>query len=91
VKLEITVAEVKEIIKSLPEQPQQFFEMMRSDIQQAVTAYLDAVMRTELTDWLGRVPIPLIPPCDSDGSRHRVPGEAAIPSERSDAGVWCFS
>jgi hypothetical protein len=28
--------------------------MMRSDIQQAVAAHLDAVMRTELTDWLGR-------------------------------------
>jgi putative transposase len=54
VKLEITVTEVKEIFKSLHEQPQQFFEMMRSDIQQAVAAYLDAVMRTELTDWLGR-------------------------------------
>ena len=53
-KLEITVSEVKEIFKSLHEQPQQFFEMMRSDIQQAVAAYLDAVMRTELTDWLGR-------------------------------------
>ena len=53
-KLEITVTEVKEIFKSLHEQPQQFFEMIRSDIQQAVAAYLDAVMRTELTDWLGR-------------------------------------
>ena len=51
---EITVTEVKEIFKSLHEQPQQFFEMMRSDIQQAVAADLDAVMRTELTDWLGR-------------------------------------
>lgn len=35
---------------------------------------------------LGLVPIPLIPPCDSEGSRHPVPGEAATPSERSDAG-----
>jgi hypothetical protein len=34
--------------------------------------------------WL--LPIPLIPPCDSEGSRHPVPGEAATPSERSDAG-----
>jgi trk system potassium uptake protein TrkH len=32
------------------------------------------------------LPIPLIPPCDSEGSRHPVPGEAATPSERSDAG-----
>ena len=53
-KLEITVTEVKEIFKSLHEHPEQLFEMMRSDIQQAVAAYLDAVMRTELTDCLGR-------------------------------------
>ncbi len=37
------------------------------------------------------LPIPLISPCDSERSRHRVPGEAATPSERSDAGVWCFA
>ena len=53
-KLEITVTEVKEIFKSLHDRPEQFFEMMRLDIQQAVTAYLDTVMRAELTDWLGR-------------------------------------
>jgi hypothetical protein len=35
---------------------------------------------------LDQMPIPLIPPCDSEGSRHPVPGEAATPSERSDAG-----
>lgn len=53
-KLEITVTEVKEIFKSLHDRPEQFFEMMRLDIRQAVTAYLDTVMRAELTDWLGR-------------------------------------
>ncbi len=56
-KLEITVTEAKEIFKSLHEQnPEPFFEMIRSEIQQAVTAYLGAVMRTELTEWLGREP-----------------------------------
>jgi len=54
VKLEITVAEVHEIIKSLPEQTGAFFEMMRGELQRAVTAYLEAVMRAELTEWLGR-------------------------------------
>ena len=42
-------------------------------------------------DNIAQLPIPLIPPCDSERSRHLVPGEAAICSERSDAGVWCFS
>jgi len=54
VKLEITVTEVNEIIKSLPENPEPFFEMMRFELQQAVSTYLDAVMRAELRDWLGR-------------------------------------
>ena len=53
-KLEITVTEVHEIIKSLPEQSGSFFERMRGELQRAVRAYLEAVMRTELTDWLGR-------------------------------------
>ena len=53
-KLEITVTEVNEIIKSLPENPEPFFEMMRFELQQAVSTYLDAVMRAELRDWLGR-------------------------------------
>lgn len=56
-KLEITVTEAKEIFKSLHEQnPEPFFEMIRSEIQQAVTAYLGAAMRAELTEWLGREP-----------------------------------
>ncbi len=53
-KLEITVTEVHEIIKSLPEQSGSFFERMRGELQRAVRAYLEAVMRAELTQWLGR-------------------------------------
>jgi putative transposase len=54
VELEITVTEVKEIIKSLHDTPDQLFEMIRSDIQRAVAAYLDALMQAELTAALGR-------------------------------------
>ena len=53
-KLEITVTEVQEIIKSLHDTPDQLFEMIRSDIRQAVAAYLDALMQAELTASLGR-------------------------------------
>ena len=53
-KLEITVTEVKEIIKSLHEHPEQLFEMIRSDIRHSVAAYLDALMQAELTAALGR-------------------------------------
>ena len=53
-KLEITVTEVNEIIKSLPDKPEPFFEMMRVELQRAVTTYMEAIMRAELTEWLGR-------------------------------------
>lgn len=55
-KLEITISEAKEIFKSLDQDPEQLFEMIRFDLQQAVQQYLDAMMRAELTHWLGREP-----------------------------------
>ncbi len=53
-KLEITVSEVQEIIKSLDAKPEQLFEMIRSDIRESVAAYLNALMQAELTAALGR-------------------------------------
>jgi putative transposase len=55
-KLEITVAEVKEIFKEIQEQPEHLFEMMRLDIQKTVGQYLTAMMNAELTHFLGREP-----------------------------------
>jgi putative transposase len=55
-KLEITVAEVKEIFKEIQEQPEHLFEMMRLDIQKTVGEYLTAMMNAELTHFLGREP-----------------------------------
>jgi len=55
-KLEITVAEVKEIFKDIQEQPEQLFEMMRLDIKKTVGQYLTALMNAELTHFLGREP-----------------------------------
>jgi putative transposase len=55
-KLEITVAEVKEIFKEIQEQPERLFEMMRLDIKKTVGQYLTALMNTELTNFLGREP-----------------------------------
>jgi integrase len=55
-KLEITISEAKEIFKSLDQDPEQLFEMIRFDLQQAVQQYLDAMMRAGLTHWLGREP-----------------------------------
>ena len=55
-KLEITVAEVKEIFKEIQEQPEQLFEMVRLDIKETVGQYLTALMNAELTHFLGREP-----------------------------------
>ncbi len=53
-KLEITVAEVKEIFKEIQEQPEKLFEMMRLDIKEIAGEYLSALMKAELTHFLGR-------------------------------------
>ncbi len=55
-KLEITIAEVKEIFKEIREQPEQIFEMMRLDIKEIAGRYLTALMNAELTHFLGRAP-----------------------------------
>lgn len=55
-KLDITVAEVKEIFKEIQEQPEQIFEMMRLDIKEIASRYLTALMNAELSHFLGRGP-----------------------------------
>jgi len=66
-KLEITVAEVKELFKEIQEQPEHLFEMMRLDIQKTVGEYLTAMMNAELTHFLGREPYER----RQDGVNHR--------------------
>lgn len=55
-KLEVTVAEIGEIIKTIQKQPEQLFEMIRLDIKESVGQYLTAMMETELTQFMGRAP-----------------------------------
>ncbi len=35
-KLEVTVSEAKELIKQIQDQPEQLFEMIRTDVRQSV-------------------------------------------------------
>jgi putative transposase len=53
-KLEMTVSEITEIFKEIQKQPEQLFEMIRTDIRETVGQYLTAMMNTELTHFLGR-------------------------------------
>lgn len=53
-KMEITVAEVRDIINEIRQQPEGLFNMIRANVQETVGQYLSALMDTELTSFLGR-------------------------------------
>jgi len=53
-KMEITVAEVQELIKEIRQQPESLFEMIRENVQETVGQYLSSLMDSELTQHLGR-------------------------------------
>ena len=55
-KVEISVPEVREIFNEIQQQPQKLFEMIRFDIQETVGEYLSALIKAELTHFLGREP-----------------------------------
>ena len=54
-RMEITVAEFKELFKGLGS-PDELFEMLRVGIRKQVGRYFSELMRTELTGFLGREP-----------------------------------
>lgn len=53
-KMEITVAEVMELINEIRHQPDSLFEMVRANVKKSVGQYLSELMDTELTGFLGR-------------------------------------
>ncbi|KIE18533.1 hypothetical protein DS62_09885, partial [Smithella sp. SC_K08D17] len=53
-KLEVSVAEIGEIIKIIEKRPEELFEMIRLDVKENVGKYLTAVMEADLTDFMGR-------------------------------------
>lgn len=53
-KMEITVTEALELINEIRKQPNDLFEMIRTDVRESVGHYLSELMDTELTDFLGR-------------------------------------
>jgi len=53
-KMEITVAEVLDLINEIHEKPNNLFEMIRANVQETVGQYLTALMDAELTHFLGR-------------------------------------
>jgi putative transposase len=55
-KLDVTVAEVAEIINVIHQGPESLFEMIRSKVQRSVEGYLTQLMKDELSGFLGRKP-----------------------------------
>jgi putative transposase len=53
-KMEITVAEVIDLINEIKNQPKSLFEMIRANVQETVGQYLSVLMDTEMTQFLGR-------------------------------------
>ena len=55
-KLEISVAEVVQVIKEMQEQPGKVLEMVKTEVPKVIGDYLSGVMQIELTRFLGRQP-----------------------------------
>lgn len=53
-KLEISVAEARDVINQIQEQPQGLFDMIRHEVRDTVAGYLSNMMDVELTSFLGR-------------------------------------
>ena len=53
-KMEITIAEVFDLINEIRHKPESLFEMIRANVQETVGQYLSALMDAELTHFLGR-------------------------------------
>ena len=53
-KMEISVAEVRELINEIRQQPGNLFDMIRLNVQETVGQYLSTLMNSELTEFLGR-------------------------------------
>jgi putative transposase len=53
-KMEITVAEVVDLINEIKNQPESLFEMIRTNVQETVGQYLSSLMDSEMTHFLGR-------------------------------------
>ena len=53
-KMEITVAEVFDLINKIKQKPQSLFEMIRANVQETVGQYLSFLMDSEMTQFLGR-------------------------------------
>jgi hypothetical protein len=55
-RIEVSVPEVVSLFKQIQTQPEQLFDLIRTDIRHSVGQYLSEMMQVELTQFLGREP-----------------------------------
>ncbi len=53
-KMQISVAEVVELVNGIRSQPDSIFEMIRAEVKESVGQYMSGLMEAELTHFLGR-------------------------------------
>ena len=53
-KMEVSIAEVMELINEIRQGPQSLLEMIRANVKESVGQYLSELMETEMTGFLGR-------------------------------------
>ena len=53
-KMDISVAEVMELINEIRQEPDNLFQMIRANVKESVGHYLTELLETELTGFLGR-------------------------------------
>ena len=53
-KMEITVAEVVDLINEIRHEPESLFEMIRANVQETVGGYIYSLMDSEMTHFMGR-------------------------------------
>ncbi len=54
--LEISVAEMIEVLKEIKGKPEELFKMMRKEVREGIGEYLSSLMKIELADFLKREP-----------------------------------
>jgi putative transposase len=65
-KIEVSVAEVIQVIKEVQQQPGKILEMVKTDMPKVIGDYLSEIMQVELTRFLGRKPYERVEAGESD-------------------------
>jgi len=66
-EIKLSVTEFLDVCKSIQRKPERIFRMIRTEVRETVSRYLNEMMKVELTEFLGRKPYER----GAGGSNHR--------------------